>query len=410
MDGIEYDPLSPPALSDPLPLYQALRDNFRAYPLPQYNGWALARFDDVWTVGEDQERFSIVDGPVFEPSSLSHHYQGRPPEPPADVAGSFGTLDPPLQTELRQAAGSRLRPNAVALLERELTATARNLVDRLASGGSFDVCSEYAGPISALVMCRLVGLPETDAACLLSLVNVSMSRTPPGSARDSLPARMELVSMMMDVIGTRRGREPDPRFQMVDDLLAATIAGRPLTDLEVATQLMTIISGGAETVPKVVAALVFELGNSPDQRAEIVADLQANCASAYEEMLRYGAPLQYVGRTLKVDSEVAGTAMRAGQRLFLLLASANRDEREFDDPDTFRWDRRPPRHLAFGHGVHFCIGVHLARLEGVTLLREFLARVPDYDVEPEGICRPPSDFQIGFTRMPVTVKERQWKR
>jgi cytochrome P450 len=112
---------------------------------------------------------------------------------------------------------------------------------------------------------------------------------------------------------------------------------------------------------------------------------------------------------VKVDREVAGISMGAGQRVFLLLASANRDEREFEAPDTFRWDRRPPRHLAFGHGVHFCIGVHLARLEGVTLLREFLARVPDYEVERENICRPPSDFQIGFTRMPVTLKEHQWK-
>jgi cytochrome P450 len=215
--------------------------------------------------------------------------------------------------------------------------------------------------------------------------------------------------MMVELARRRRGQPPEPAYQMVDDLLGATIGRRPLSDLEVAIQLMTIVSGGAETVPKVVAGLVFELWNRADQRAEILADLDANCAPAYEEMLRYGAPLQYVGRTLMHDGEVAGTAMKAGQRLFLLLASANRDEREFDQPDVFRWDRRPPRHLAFGHGVHFCIGVHLARLEGVTLVREFLARVPDYEVELEGICRPPSDFQIGFTSLPVTVKERQWK-
>jgi cytochrome P450 len=121
-------------------------------------------------------------------------------------------------------------------------------------------------------------------------------------------------------------------------------------------------------------------------------------------MLRFGAPLQYVGRTLRCDSEVAATAMQAGQRLFLLLASANRDEREFANPDAFVWDRRPPRHLAFGHGVHFCIGVHLARLEGVMLVREFLARVPDYEVVVGGVRRPPSDFQLGFTSMPVVVR------
>jgi cytochrome P450 len=404
LDGIDYDPLSPPALSDPLPLYKILRDNFRAYPLPQYNAWALPRFEDVWAVGEDPERFSIVDGPAFEPASLSDHYRGPPPEPTTDALGSFGTLDPPCQAELRQAIGPKLRPNAVAALAGELREAAQDLVEQLAARGRFDVCSDYAGPISALVMCRLLGLPATESARLLSLVNVSMSRTPPGSATDSLAARGDLVSVMVELVKDRRGRDREPRFQMVDDLLRATIGQRPLSDLEVAIQLMTIVSGGAETVPKVVAALVFELWNRPEQRAEILADLDANCPPAYEEMLRYGAPLQYVGRTLKQDGEVAGTAMRAGQRLFLLLASANRDEREFDDPDTFRWDRRPVRHLAFGHGLHFCIGVHLARLEGVTLIREFLGRVPSYDVDREGICRPPSDFQLGFTSMPVNVR------
>ena len=403
-EGTVYDPLSPQALSDPLPLYKVLRDSYRAYPLPQYNAWALPRFEDVWVVGEDLERFSVIDGPAFEPGSLSRHYDGPPPQPATDVLGSFGTLDPPWQTELRQAVGSKLRPNAVALLADELRVAARDRLDRLASGGRFDVCSDYAGPVSAFVMCRLLGLPATESARLLSLVNVSMSRNPPGSTDNSLAARAELVSMMAELVHDRRGRDPVPRFQMVDDLLQATICDRALSDLEVAIQLMTIVSGGAETVPKVVAALVFELWDRADQRVEILADLDANCPPAYEEMLRYGAPLQYVGRTLKHDGEVAGTAMKAGQRLFLLLASANRDEREFDNPDTFLWDRRPPRHLAFGHGLHFCIGVHLARLEGVTLIREFLARVPDYEVDVDGIRRPPSDFQIGFTKMPVTVK------
>jgi cytochrome P450 len=390
-------------MTDPRPLYKQLRDNFRAYPLPEYNGWALPRFEDVWAVGEDADRFSIVDGPTFEPSALTTFCAGPPPPPVTQPLGSFGTLDPPQQTELRQAIGSKLRPNAVELLATDLQTRVKDLIDELASRGGFDVVSDYAGPISAGVMCRLLGLPMNESARLLSLVNVSMSRSPPGSASNSLTARAELVSLMVELVGQRRGCDAEPRYQMIDDLLQARIGSRSLSDLEIAIQLMTIVSGGAETVPKVVAALVFELWKHANQRAEILADLDANCAPAYEEMLRYGAPLQYVGRTLKCDCEVAGTPMTAGQRLFLVIASANRDEREFEDPDTFRWDRRAPRHLAFGHGVHFCIGVHLARLEGVSLIREFLSRVPDYEVVLAGMRRPPSDFQIGFTSMPVLV-------
>jgi cytochrome P450 len=120
-------------------------------------------------------------------------------------------------------------------------------------------------------------------------------------------------------------------------------------------------------------------------------------------MMRYGAPLQWVGRTVIRPAVVAGTPMEAGQRVILLLASANRDELEFDDADQFRWDRPVTRHLAFGHGLHFCIGSHVARLEGRVLVDELLARIPDYEIDVAGAVRPPSEFQVGYTSMPLVV-------
>jgi cytochrome P450 len=166
------------------------------------------------------------------------------------------------------------------------------------------------------------------------------------------------------------------------------------------------VSGGTETVPKVVAGGLLELWRRPAQRAAVVGGPEGRgerCGRAFEEMLRFGAPLQWVGRTLLTDTVVAGTAMQTGQRLVLLLASANRDEREFADPDEFRWDRVMPRHLAFGQGTHFCIGIHVARLEGRVLLEELLSRIPDYDIDEAGAVRPPSDFQVGYTAMPLVV-------
>jgi cytochrome P450 len=151
-----------------------------------------------------------------------------------------------------------------------------------------------------------------------------------------------------------------------------------------------------------VSGGLLELWRYPEQRAA-VASLPAHCATAFEEMLRYGAPLQWVGRTVTSPVVVAGTPMAPGERVLLLLASANRDEREFEDPDQFRWDRPMPRHLAFGYGMHFCVGHHVARLEGRVLLEELLDRIPHYEIDVEGALRPPSEFQVGYTAMPLVV-------
>ena len=119
-------------------------------------------------------------------------------------------------------------------------------------------------------------------------------------------------------------------------------------------------------------------------------------------MLRHQLPLQFVGRTLTVDTEVAGAEMRAGQRVVLLLICANRDEDEFVDPEQFDARRVIDRHLGFGHGVHVCIGAHVARLEGAVLVQELLARAPDYEVVEDGLARECSEFHVGWARMPIS--------
>ena len=128
--------------------------------------------------------------------------------------------------------------------------------------------------------------------------------------------------------------------------------------------------------------------------------------NAFEEMLRHQLPLQFVGRTVTVDTEVAGVPMGAGQRVVLLLICANRDEREFTEPESFDPRRAMDRHLGFGHGVHLCIGAHVARLEGVVLVQELLARFPHYEVVEAGLSREVSEFHVGWARMPVSPEGR----
>ena len=398
---LDYDPYSAEALHDPTELYRQLRARYPAYPLPQYGAWAISCFDDVWRLGEDGDAIVMGMGPLFDPAALT---RGPDLPQPTGAVTSFSQTDPPLQTTLRQAVGTPLRPRAVARLEDDIRQLARQRLDELVPTGRFDLYADYGGQVSAAVMCRLIGLPVETASQILTLVNTSMRRVPPGSAKEAGPARLQMHGTLVDLVRRRRADGPNASSAAIDGLLAVRLAGRPLSDDEIAIQLFTVLTGGTETVPKVVARCILELYRRPEQLAEVLQDPVATCPAAYEEALRFGAPLQYVGRTAARGLEIAGARVRAGQRLFLLIASANRDEREFPDPDEFRWNRRPERHLALGHGLHFCIGSHVARLEGRLLLEELLRRVPVFDLDEAAAVCPPSDFQIGYVTLPIVPR------
>ena len=191
---------------------------------------------------------------------------------------------------------------------------------------------------------------------------------------------------------------------IVDKLLEYRLPdGSALSDSEVAVQMLGVFIGGTETVPKIVAHGLWELSRHPDQLAAVRDDPAANVPVAREEIIRYCAPAQWFARTVRRPFTIHDTTFLPGQRIITLLASANRDEREFDEPEAFRWNRPVPRSLAFGRGQHFCLGYHMARLEIAVLLQEWLRRVPDYRIDETGALRPPSSFQWGWNSIPVQV-------
>jgi cytochrome P450 len=213
-------------------------------------------------------------------------------------------------------------------------------------------------------------------------------------------------------VAERRARPHDEPRDALDGLLAFPAPDgegghRPLDDAEIADQLSTLFVGGSETLPKVTAGAAYELWRDLAQRDVLVAD-PTRVPAAFEEALRTELPLQFVGRTLLADAEVAGAPMRAGQRVVLLLICANRDEHEFADPERFdahRFEhgRGALRNLGLGHGVHVCIGAHVARLEGTVMLQELLARHPRYEVDDTDLRREGSEFHVSWAEMPVVV-------
>lgn len=398
--AVDYDPFGPAAMTDPLPIYRELRARYRAYPLPQYDAVALPRFADVWEVSRDRERFSIVEGPVSHRERLVAHNPGPPDLTPPDPLPSFSMLDPPRHTALRGAIAPAFTPAATRRTEADLRAQARRLLDELVPRGRFDVVRDLAAPVATAATCAQLGLRGVDEGRITELVNTFARRdgTTPGISAAGQAAMAELGALVGAALHEQLAS--GDRAPVVAALAALEVDGRHLTEVEILTQVTTMVIGGVESLPKVIGGGVRSLAAHPDQRAALVADPGA-VPGAFEEILRLHLPLQWGIRTLLRDAEVAGHVMRAGQRVMLLYVSANRDEREFPEPDRFDVTRRMGRHLGFGHGVHFCIGAHAARLEGVVLLQELLARIPEYTVDEAGVERLPSEFQIGDTAVPI---------
>jgi cytochrome P450 len=263
--------------------------------------------------------------------------------------------------------------------------------------------------VAASVAAHQLGFPPADATQLVSLVNRTVQRAPgqAGATAAGLAARGELREYLIEVVAERRAHPHAEPIDALDGLLACDPGDGdpgdgPLDDGEVADQVSTLFVGGSETLPKVLADAVCELGRDPGQRDALARDL-AHAPRVFEEALRHGLPLQFVGRTLVVDARIAGVQMGAGQRIVALLICANRDEREFADPERFDSTRPIARNLGFGHGVHVCIGAHVARLEGTVMLQELLARHPRYEVDDRDLRREGSEFHVSWAEMPIVV-------
>jgi cytochrome P450 len=347
-------------------------------------------------------RITTTEGTLMFKEQLAVSNGGVVPKPDYEPLPVLSYTESPIHEELRQAVLPALKRPAALRLEEFIRGLARARLDDLIPAGRFNVNRDYAGMVAAGTMCHIFGIPMSE----VELVRDAVLASAPGTQDMAQQAKdyLALCERVTEVVGDRRAAGADGSFPLVDGLLNYRLNGRPLTDDEISSSVLSVVLfGGVETLPKVVAHGLMELWRHPDQRREVAAD-PSNCATAFEEMLRYCAPAQWFSRTVKEPITIAGRQLAVGHRIFPLLMSANRDEREFDQPDEFRWDRPITRHLAFGQGKVFCIGTHVARLEGRILLEELLARVPEYEIDIDHAERPPSSFQWGWRTVPLVVK------
>jgi cytochrome P450 len=404
MQSFSYHPFDPAVMADPRPFYRALRDHHPVYHIEDLDTFALSRFDDIWEVlAINDGTFVASEGTLPSAAVLAHRNDGPVPDPPLHPLPFHANFDAPLYDDVRRCTAGQFRPKSAATLQDRIRELANQRLDELLPRGSFDLTQEYGGIVAASIVCELVGLPTDLAAEVLATVNAG-SLAEPGSGVEVANARPGYLDYLIPVVARVRAGEHDGPLPIVENLLAYRLPdGSPLTDAEVAVQMLGVFIGGTETVPKIVAHGLWELSRHPDQLTAVRDDPTANVEVAREEIIRYCAPAQWFARTVRRPFTIHDTEIRPGQRIISLLASANRDEREYPDPEAFIWDRRIERSLAFGRGQHFCLGYHLARLEISVLLQEWLRRVPDYRIDGAAARRPPSSFQWGWNTVPVEV-------
>jgi cytochrome P450 len=358
---VELNPFSYAFHEDPYPTYRWLRDHAPLYRNDTLDFWALSRHRDVLDASLAWETYSSAEGTTLE----------RLDPALFEVRPMIIFLDPPRHARLRKLVSRAFTPRRVAELEPFVRATVSRLLDRVAADGGGDFVGDFSAPLPMEVIFTLLGVPDGDRRELRRWMDVALERDPdtPAIPERAMIAMANQMRYWSELIADLRRKPNDGlasallQVEVEDD---AGIAVR-LTDGEIIGFLNLLGAAGNETVTKLLANACVLFARHPDEYRKIGAD-PALVPDAVEEVLRYTSPSQYQGRVTTRDVEWHGRTVPKGARILLLTGSANRDEREFADPDRFDVTRRPETHLGLGYGVHFCLGASLARLESRVAL------------------------------------------
>jgi hypothetical protein len=386
--ALRYDPFSYEIHADPYPVYARLREEAPAYHDAEHGFWALSRYDDVRAALLDHETYCSSRGFTLE-----------------DI-GDFALpmmimMDPPDHTRLRATVNRALTPRRMADLEGWLRALAAGLLDDLAARGRGDLIGDFAALLPMAAISRMLGVPETDQDRLRGWADAMVHRDDgvQGVPDDAKQAAAEIYAYFEHLLVKRR---LDDGEDLLSLLLAAGVQGE-ISHLEILGFCYLLIIAGNETSTKLIGNIAYQLQRHPDHREALLAD-PTLVPNAVEEVLRFDPVTHMMARTLTRDVELHGERMQAGSKVALILASANRDERFWQRPDELDLHRHDAKeHLAFGFGIHHCIGAALARSEARVALAEMLRRIPRYRIDDAGLERVHSGNVRGFARLPIFV-------
>lgn len=366
-DTFAYDPFSYASHIDPYPSYAILRDRRPVYRNEEHGFWALSRFADVQAALRDWRSFSSAAGVELDGSF---------------GPGSFIDLDPPRHDELRRILQPAFTPRSVAASTQLVERVAASLVSDWAPGQDVDLAADFALRFPVTVASHLLGLPAGDQRFLERIAASVIVRDAddPTIPPVAQAAAEELREYLERQLAARR---TDPGEDWLGLTLTAEADGR-LHREETLSFAFLMFVATTETTAGFTATSLELLARHPAERRKLQQDWTL-LKPAVEELLRYEAPVQNLSRVTTCDVTVGDTTIPAGERVLLLYGSANRDERRFERPDALDVAREPLRNLAFGEGIHHCLGAPLARLEAQVAVRLLLTEFPDYEITGERV-------------------------
>jgi len=391
------DLLDPAVLSDPYPLFHRLRTEDPVHWEADLEFWALTRYADaLYALREDSLLSSAI------------HDSPRPGGVGLSSARWFVFLDPPRHTRLRALVHSAFTPQVVEGLRARIQAIVDELLDRAAEAGRLDLIADLGFPLPAIVIAELLGVPaedraqfrawSADLAAAGGLVRMAadgaerLSRARAGGAA--------LNAYFRDIIRERRRA---PRDDLVSRLTGVQSAEGTLSEEELVDTCALLLFAGHETTTNLIGNGMLALLRHPDELSRLRA-APSLIGPAVEELLRYDSPVQMRVRVARETVEIGGRRIAKGQRVLILVGAANRDPARFPDPDRLDIARPDNRHLAFGHGIHFCTGAPLARLEGAIAIRRLLRRFPRLELTTDQLAWRETLTLRALNALPVSAR------
>jgi cytochrome P450 len=360
--------MTPEALANPFPLYAELRRNAPVSQVDPGGFYAVTRYDDVLAVFKNPQLFSSEGfRNATKPAWLGHNPFGD----------SMIVMDPPHHGRLRTLVNRAFTPTAMTRLEQRVRAFAEQVTGALPLGRQVDWVESFALPLPASVIGELLGLDASLRSRFKRWADDLTSITP---VTPDMTQRMEEIRTTVReteqyLRGVLEARRQKPADDMVTDLLRVQVDGEALTDAELISFLFLLLVAGLETTVQLLSQTARYLTLHPEVLARVRAD-HSLIPRLLDEVLRMEAPVRAVYRLATADTELSGVAIPKGSRVLVMIGSANRDEAHFPEPDRFDIDRPGGvNNLPFGHGIHFCLGAPLARLEGRLALETLLPRI-----------------------------------
>lgn len=391
MTDLLYDPLDFERLIEPYETYRRLRDEMPVYRNPDREIFALSRFDDVRHASRDWETFSSRPGVDLDNTG---EIFGE---------GHFIDLDPPRHDELRDVVRRLFSPRAILALEDGIARHADALIDEFIERGSADFATDFAWRLPVAVISELLGFPAKDHRRLVALGRDLVVRLPREVEMppQALEAVRELRSYFQMLLDERRSQ---PREDVLSELVVAGRHGA-VTSGEILGMCYLLFAAGIETTASLISNALCIIGRRP-QVADWLRNSPDLMPRAIEEFLRLESPVQQLARTTTRSVHLRGTEIPRGARVVLVHGAANRDERRFERPDDLDFHREAKRTMAFGEGIHFCLGAPLARPEARIAVARLLARVSEFEITGSG-ARTPTHTARGWWHLPARFECRE---